>query len=104
MPERTPYLAANWKMHKTVAEAAAFVDGLVHLPVGGEVGGALRHRSGPPRRAVSFPPAAPTRLLLRSTPSPLSQQARSGAARRPSRRRRPRSCPAPPPPPRRPRP
>jgi triosephosphate isomerase len=29
MPERTPYLAANWKMHKTVAEAAAFVDALL---------------------------------------------------------------------------
>jgi triosephosphate isomerase len=29
MPERTPYLAANWKMHKTVAEAAAFVDTLL---------------------------------------------------------------------------
>jgi triosephosphate isomerase len=29
MPERTPYLAANWKMHKTVAEAAAFVDRLL---------------------------------------------------------------------------
>jgi triosephosphate isomerase len=29
MSERTPYLAANWKMHKTVAEAAAFVDALL---------------------------------------------------------------------------
>jgi triosephosphate isomerase len=29
MPERTPYLAANWKMHKTVAEATAFVDALL---------------------------------------------------------------------------
>ncbi len=31
MPERprTPYLAANWKMHKTVAEAAAYVDALL---------------------------------------------------------------------------
>ena len=29
MPERTPYFAANWKMHKTVAEAAAFVDALL---------------------------------------------------------------------------
>ncbi|HEY8808790.1 MAG TPA: triose-phosphate isomerase [Solirubrobacterales bacterium] len=29
MPERTPYMAANWKMHKTVAEAAAFVDALL---------------------------------------------------------------------------
>src|SRR6476661_5651525 len=26
---RTPYLAANWKMHKTVAEAVAFVDALL---------------------------------------------------------------------------
>ncbi len=26
---RTPYLAANWKMHKTVAEAAEFVDSLL---------------------------------------------------------------------------
>src|SRR3954452_2482069 len=29
MPDRTPYIAANWKMHKTVAEAAAFVDSLL---------------------------------------------------------------------------
>ncbi len=29
MPERTPYVAANWKMHKTVAEAAQFVDALL---------------------------------------------------------------------------
>jgi triosephosphate isomerase (TIM) len=29
MPERTPCIAANWKMHKTVAEAAAFVDALL---------------------------------------------------------------------------
>jgi len=29
MSERTPYLAANWKMHKTVAEATAFVDALL---------------------------------------------------------------------------
>jgi triosephosphate isomerase (TIM) len=29
MPERTPYVAANWKMHKTVAEAASFVDALL---------------------------------------------------------------------------
>src|SRR5260221_2701605 len=29
MPERTPYIAANWKMHKTVAEAEAFVDALL---------------------------------------------------------------------------
>jgi triosephosphate isomerase len=27
--ERTPYLAANWKMNKTVAEAAEFVDALL---------------------------------------------------------------------------
>jgi triosephosphate isomerase (TIM) len=29
MPDRTPYVAANWKMHKTVAEAASFVDALL---------------------------------------------------------------------------
>jgi triosephosphate isomerase len=29
MPERTPYIAANWKMNKTVAEAAEFVDALL---------------------------------------------------------------------------
>src|SRR5215207_7360400 len=29
MPERTPYVAANWKMNKTVAEAAEFVDALL---------------------------------------------------------------------------
>jgi triosephosphate isomerase len=29
MPERTPYLAANWKMNKTVGEAAEFVDALL---------------------------------------------------------------------------
>jgi triosephosphate isomerase len=29
MPDRTPYLAANWKMHKTVTEAAEFVDALL---------------------------------------------------------------------------
>jgi len=29
MPERTSYIAANWKMHKTVAEAAEFVDALL---------------------------------------------------------------------------
>ena len=59
MPERTPYIAANWKMHKTVAEAAEFVDALLpriaatqsrrrHLPAvhGADRGGraALRHR------------------------------------------------------------
>jgi len=27
--ERTPYIAANWKMHKTAAEAAGFVDALL---------------------------------------------------------------------------
>ena len=29
MPDRTPYIAANWKMHKTVTEAASFVDALL---------------------------------------------------------------------------
>ena len=29
MPDRTPLVAANWKMHKTVAEAAEFVDALL---------------------------------------------------------------------------
>jgi triosephosphate isomerase len=29
MPDRTPYIAANWKMHKTVAEAADFIDALL---------------------------------------------------------------------------
>jgi triosephosphate isomerase len=29
MPERRPYVAANWKMHKTVAEAARFVEALL---------------------------------------------------------------------------
>ncbi len=29
MPDRTPYIAANWKMQKTVAEAAAYVDALL---------------------------------------------------------------------------
>jgi triosephosphate isomerase len=29
MPERTPYIAANWKMNKTVAAAAEFVDALL---------------------------------------------------------------------------
>ncbi len=29
MPNRTPYIAANWKMNKTVAEAAAYVDTLL---------------------------------------------------------------------------
>ncbi len=29
MPERRPYVAANWKMHKTVAEAGEFVEALL---------------------------------------------------------------------------
>jgi triosephosphate isomerase len=29
MPSRTPYIAANWKMNKTIAEAAEFVDALL---------------------------------------------------------------------------
>ncbi len=29
MPERRPYIAGNWKMHKTVAEARAFVEELL---------------------------------------------------------------------------
>jgi triosephosphate isomerase (TIM) len=29
MPDRAPYIAANWKMNKTVAEAAEFVDALL---------------------------------------------------------------------------
>src|SRR3954469_16058405 len=29
MPERTPYIAANWKMHKSIAEAGEFVDALL---------------------------------------------------------------------------
>ncbi len=29
MAERTPYIAANWKMNKTIAEAADFVDALL---------------------------------------------------------------------------
>ncbi len=29
MPDRTPYIAANWKMNKTVAEAAEFIDALL---------------------------------------------------------------------------
>jgi len=29
MPDRIPYIAANWKMNKTVAEAAEFVDALL---------------------------------------------------------------------------
>jgi triosephosphate isomerase (TIM) len=38
MPDRTPILAANWKMHKTVAETEKFLDDfLVNLPDGPEV-------------------------------------------------------------------
>jgi triosephosphate isomerase len=29
IPKRTPYIAANWKMHKTIAEAGEFVDALL---------------------------------------------------------------------------
>ena len=29
MADRTPYIAANWKMHKTIAEAAEIVDALL---------------------------------------------------------------------------
>ncbi|MFN8162863.1 MAG: triose-phosphate isomerase [Solirubrobacterales bacterium] len=29
MPDRIPYIAANWKMNKTIAEAAEFVDALL---------------------------------------------------------------------------
>jgi triosephosphate isomerase len=29
MPERTPYISGNWKMHKSVAEARAYVDDLL---------------------------------------------------------------------------
>ena len=32
MAERTPLIAANWKMHKTVAETAAFLDALLPRP------------------------------------------------------------------------
>jgi triosephosphate isomerase (TIM) len=31
MPERTPYLAANWKMHKTTVETLGYVDALLPL-------------------------------------------------------------------------
>ena len=37
MPERTPYIAGNWKMHKTIAEAREFVEAL--LPAVGDVDG-----------------------------------------------------------------
>jgi triosephosphate isomerase len=29
MPDRTPYIAGNWKMHKTIAEAEAFIAALL---------------------------------------------------------------------------
>src|SRR3989442_11808533 len=38
MAERTPLVAANWKMHKTVAETEAFLDAFV--PRAAELGGA----------------------------------------------------------------
>ena len=34
MSERTPILAANWKMHKTTGEAEAFVDAFLPLVAG----------------------------------------------------------------------
>ena len=38
MPERRPYIAGNWKMHKTVAEARQYVEHLLpRLPVRGGV-------------------------------------------------------------------
>jgi triosephosphate isomerase (TIM) len=38
MPERTPYIAANWKMNKTIEEAEAFLgEFLPELPAGPEV-------------------------------------------------------------------
>jgi len=38
MPERTPILAANWKMHKTVVETEEFLDDFLgNLPEGPEV-------------------------------------------------------------------
>ena len=38
MPDRTPILAANWKMHKTVAETEEFLDDFLgNLPEGPEV-------------------------------------------------------------------
>ncbi len=36
MPDRTPYIAGNWKMHKTVAEARAYVAELLPLVAGAE--------------------------------------------------------------------
>jgi triosephosphate isomerase len=42
MPERAPYVAGNWKMHKTVAEARAYVEKLnARLPAGKGVDVAL---------------------------------------------------------------
>ena len=38
MAERTPLVAANWKMHKTIAETEAFLDAF--LPRAAELGGA----------------------------------------------------------------
>ena len=32
MPARTPVIAANWKMHKTRAETAAFLDAFAARP------------------------------------------------------------------------
>ena len=34
MAERTPLVAANWKMHKTVAETEAFLDALLPRAAG----------------------------------------------------------------------
>jgi triosephosphate isomerase len=34
MPDRTPYIAGNWKMHKTVADARAYVAELLPLVAG----------------------------------------------------------------------
>jgi hypothetical protein len=38
---RTPFVAGNWKMHKTIAEAEEFITGL--LPLAGAGGG---HQQG----------------------------------------------------------
>src|SRR3954453_15503482 len=38
MPERRPYVAGNWKMHKSIAEAREYVEPLLpRLPVRGGV-------------------------------------------------------------------
>ena len=38
MPERRPYVAGNWKMHKTAAEARSYVEDLAgRLPGNGSV-------------------------------------------------------------------